>query len=89
MDEFESYEVMKEKKNEEKARAFTDLVNDMCFDYRGVCDMIAKKTHRALQENFTILCLEWLKKCAEDDYRFDARNEYSHKIGKKLSQYID
>lgn len=40
--------------------------------------------HRTLQQSFTRLCLQWLEHCASDDYRFDGRNEQSHKVAKVL-----
>lgn len=42
------------------------------------------REHRTLQQNFTKLCLAWLENCAGEDYRYDLRNEASHKISKEL-----
>lgn len=40
--------------------------------------------HRTLQQSFTKLCLAWLENCASEDYRFDGRNEASHKVSKEV-----
>ena len=42
------------------------------------------REHRTLQQNFTKLCMEWLENCASEEYRFDGRNEASHKISKEM-----
>lgn len=45
--------------------------------------------HRTLQQGFTRLCVEWLKVCASDSYRFDARNESSHILAKKMIEAVE
>ena len=42
------------------------------------------REHRTLQQNFTKLCMVWLENCASEEYRFDGRNEASHKISKEM-----
>jgi len=41
-----------------------------------------RNEHRTFQQDFTRLCAEWLRTCAQDDYGTDARNEASHEVGK-------
>ena len=68
---------------ENKASKVTDLLNSLCFDYDGFCrDMV--REHRTLQQQFTKLCIEWIKTCADEDYRHDGRNERSHFIAKEI-----
>ncbi len=58
---------------------FNDGINHMSFSRENFCEE-ALKEHRYLQNEFTLLCIEWLKTCARDDYRYDERNEYSHRV---------
>lgn len=37
--------------------------------------------HRTLQQTFTKLCVMWLEHCGHPDYRYDGRNDASHKLG--------
>lgn len=64
-------------------RAVSDFVNIMGHDNQIFCTEMTRE-HRTIQEEFTCLCIEWLKTCASDNYHFDFRNEYSHMIAKKL-----
>lgn len=64
-------------------RIISDFVNIMGHDNQMFCTEMTRE-HRTIQEEFTCLCIEWLKTCASDDYRYDLRNEYSHKVAKKL-----
>ena len=47
------------------------------------CNAMSRE-HRYLQNEFTYLCIEWLRHCGSDDYRYDGRNEHSHNFGKML-----
>lgn len=47
------------------------------------CNAMSRE-HRYLQNEFTYLCIEWLRHCGSDDYRYDGRNEHSHNFGKTL-----
>jgi hypothetical protein len=35
--------------------------------------------HRTLQQSFTRLCLKWIEHVGSEEYRYDLRNEQSHK----------
>lgn len=50
---------------------------------KGFCECMSRE-HRYLQNEFTRLCLEWLRTCASEDYRYDGRNEYSHFVARKF-----
>ena len=70
-------------KNKDKAREIESIVNDITFDAEGVAKSMTS-AHKTLQQNFTRLCVEWLKVCASDEYAFDGRNEASHLVAKEL-----
>ena len=53
------------------------MLNSFSFDPEEFCKEFTKE-HRTLQQNFTRLCIEWIKTCASDDYRHDERNRASH-----------
>lgn len=74
-------------RNAEKSRKqveqVSDMVNDFTFSAEDFCEAM-KSEHRTLQQSFTRLCLEWVKTCASDEYRFDGRNEASHHVCKAI-----
>ena len=61
----------------------SDMLNVFGFSSADFCKEFAKE-HRTLQQSFTRLCVEWLRTCASDDYRYDGRNEASHEVAKML-----
>lgn len=68
----------------ESATEIVSMLNTFGFDYKGVCTELRKK-HPTLQQSFTRLCVEWLRKCAEDDPdTFDGRNEATHQLAKEV-----
>ena len=80
---------MEQKTNKEIANELTNLVNNMCFDYKGVANELSNQ-HRTLQANFTRLCVSWLERCAELDKEgwFDLRNEDAVKLGTEFMEKI-
>lgn len=74
-------------RNKENAQIISDMVNDFNFNAKGVCEELSKE-HRTLQQNFTRLCIEWLKTCASDEYRYDARNADSRKVACDIDQAL-
>ena len=46
-----------------------------------------RKDHRTLQQSFTRLCLAWINDLAEREH-YDARNEASVKLAKKIKEEI-
>ncbi len=72
------------KEVQENARAIEKLVNSFWFSPSEVAEFYAQDAHRTLQQNLTRFCVEWLKVCASEDYRYDGRNEASHEVAKKL-----
>lgn len=61
----------------EDVRVVSDMLNNMSFNNKDFCKEMCRE-HRTLQQNFTRLCLEWIKTCAEEEYRHDDRNRASH-----------
>jgi hypothetical protein len=74
---------MASNKSIEKAREISRVINDFGFSPSEVAEAMANE-HRTLQQSFTSLCLEWLRLCASEDYRYDGRNELSHIVAKEL-----
>jgi hypothetical protein len=64
-------------------KAVSDMVNSSAFEPQEFIDLFCSE-HPTLQQQFTELCLQWLKHCASNKYRTDGRNEYSQKIARKL-----
>jgi hypothetical protein len=71
------------KKTKEIVQEISDYVNTFNDKGNEFCQAMSCE-HRTLQQSFTKLCLQWLEHCASDEYRFDLRNEDSHKISKEL-----
>lgn len=67
----------------ENVRKVSDMLNSFSFDPEKFCEEFSKE-HRTIQQNLTRLCIHWLCTCASDDYRYDGRNEASHKLAKAL-----
>ena len=55
----------------------SDMLNSFGFNNELFCEEMSKD-HRTIQQNFTRLCLAWIKTCASEDYRHDDRNRESH-----------
>ena len=70
-------------KNTENVRKVSDMLNSFSFDPELFCEEFSKE-HRTIQQKLTRLCIHWLCTCASDDYRYDGRNEASHKLAKAL-----
>ena len=63
--------------SKENAQMVSNFLNSFSFSPKDFCEEF-KKEHRTIQQNFTRLCLEWVKTCASEDYRHDDRNRASH-----------
>lgn len=55
----------------------SNMLNSFSFMPEEFCIEFTRE-HRTIQQNFTRLCIEWLKTCANEDYRHDERNRASH-----------
>lgn len=65
------------------ANALTNAINIIGFSPEKVAEEL-KHQHRALQEDFTRVCIEWLKTVASPDYSYDVRNELAHISAQEL-----
>ena len=71
----------------ENVNKVSDMLNSFSFNPKDFCEEFTKE-HRTLQQNFTRLCLEWIKTCAEEDYRHDERNRASHVKCKEIVETV-
>lgn len=74
-------------KSEQNADTIALMVNSFSFNPKEVCKAMCNE-HRTLQQTFTRLCIEWLKTCASDNYRYDGRNEDSHAVAKNIDELL-
>ena len=74
----------------ELATVIADSLNSFGFNVGKFTEEMSKE-HRYLQAEFMQLCLEWLHKCRElyEEERYDGRNEYACKTGKKLIDFLE
>lgn len=61
----------------ENVNKVSDMLNNFSFSPDEFVEEFNRE-HRTIQQNFTRLCLAWIKHCASDDYRHDERNRASH-----------
>jgi len=71
-------------------RIMSDYVNNMSMEPKEFVEEMSRE-HRTLQQIFTNLCFEWMKKCAENYGKgdFDGRNEYSCKTCSKIVEAVE
>ena len=80
--------------NEEKAmaafQAMDSFINNMSLKTAPFIGLMANN-HRTLQQNFTRVCVDWLKYLAscEVGERYDLRNEDSVKFAVKIKEVLD
>ena len=60
-----------------KVQEVSGMLNNFSFDPEKFCEEMSRE-HRTIQQNFTRLCLAWVKTCAKEDYGHDERNRASH-----------
>ena len=61
----------------QNANEVSNMLNSLGFVPELFCAEM-RKDHRTIQQNFTRLCFEWIKTCAQEDYSHDERNRASH-----------
>lgn len=69
-------------KDREMAQKMSNYLNGSCNKKEFARAM--NKEHRFLQQEFTGLCIEWLRYCASDEFQYDGRNEYSKILAREL-----
>lgn len=70
------------------ATTIINELNTFTFNSKEVAEAMSEK-HKTLQQNFTRLCVEWLRLCGSENYLYDGRNEASHEIGKKVAPVLE
>lgn len=65
---------------EKTVKEVTDIVNAYNDDPMDTFIHQMTFQHRTLQQSFTRLCLKWIETVASSEYRYDGRNEHSHKL---------
>ena len=76
-----------DEKSKKIVEELSEYVNGSCRP-KEFCNAMSKE-HRYLQNEFPLLCVEWLRTCASDDYRYDERNEFSHRVATDILNAID
>lgn len=76
------------KREQDAADTISSLLNTFSFNHKEFCKAMCDE-HRTLQQQFTEMCLQWIRTCASDDYRYDGRNEYSHNMCKEIVTAYD
>ena len=71
------------------ARFFGNFVNGKCHSKKKVAEKMCKE-HRYLQNEMFKVCLEYIKKLAEncENGWYDPRNEYACETSKKIIDYF-
>ena len=65
----------------------SNYVNSFSNDYDEFARLMGCE-HRTLQQNFTKLCIAWLKQLSEAE-SYDLRNEASVKFAKRIKDQLD
>jgi len=71
------------------ARFFGNFVNGKCRDKKKVANLMCRE-HRYLQNEMFKVCLEYIKKLAENCEKgyYDPRNQYAAQTSKKIIDYF-
>ena len=72
----------------ELAVTVSDAINSFKFKNDEFVQEMNKE-HRTLQQNFTKLCLAWIKHVGSENYHFDDRNSASHETCKELCKTME
>ena len=70
----------------EAVGTISSFVNNMGVDYEEFARLMGNE-HRTLQQNFTKLCVAWLKHLSEVEY-YDLRNEGSVKFAQSIKDKL-
>jgi hypothetical protein len=70
----------------EAVGTISSFVNNMGVDYEEFARLMGNE-HRTLQQNFTKLCVAWLKYLSEVEY-YDLRNEGSVKFAQSIKDKL-
>lgn len=71
------------------AREVSSAVNCFGFDTKGFCEEMSRE-HRTLQQNFTRLCVDWLRTLSEyKEFQYDERNRLSVEAARTMIEAFD
>jgi IS30 family transposase len=86
---FEAEKEPEVKKEKQLAEIITDALNGR-FSKKEFCEAMSRE-HRYLQSEFTTLCVWWFERLAEmyEQENYDGRNEYSCKLGKMITEFLN
>lgn len=77
-----------EKREQEFAARCAEAVNPMNFSTKIFCEALGRQ-HRTLQQNFTRVCLAWIKYLASlEEGEYDLRNEASVKTSRNILEKV-
>ena len=62
----------------------SDAINTLTLNPKEVAEYLVHD-HRTLQQNFMDICIEFIRKCADDEYGYDDRNFEAHKKAVDIS----
>lgn len=68
-------------------KEISNYVNSYRSDYKEFARLMSYE-HRTLQQNFTKLCIAWLKELSETE-NYDLRNEESIKFAQSIKDKLD
>ena len=68
-------------------KEISNYVNSYSADYKEFARLMSYE-HRTLQQNFTKLCIAWLKELSETE-NYDLRNEESIKFAQSIKDKLD
>lgn len=71
----------------EAVSVMSNFVNSSEADYKEFAELMGRE-HRTLQQQFTKLCVAWLKHLATTEY-YDLRNEASVKFAQSIKNQLD
>lgn len=78
----------REEERKQEVENVSNMINKVGFSPKDFCKRFLRE-HRAIQADFTHLCITWLKMVGSDDYKFDDRNKRSHEIAKMIKDFLE
>ena len=73
-------------RDKDAVKAMSNYVNSFNVNYDEFAKQMSYE-HRTLQQNFTRLCIAWLKQLSETEY-YDLRNEGSVKFAQSIQDKL-
>ena len=73
-------------RDKDAVKAMSNYLNSFSVNYDEFAKQMSYE-HRTLQQNFTRLCIAWLKQLSETEY-YDLRNEASVKFAKRIQDKL-